>query len=192
MSLYEALREYSDPDMWQEYERLKSRDVKSTVLALGEPPSPEERERWWFQHLETALTEAFKAKLEAGELIATGFDNKVPVDAGPQQIPQEAWSILECDFENSSAAGDGVSILGIRVHSAKATIHAGSSIRAETACREWLIGKAAAGKKTKSKDALFEEARSLLPTLTRRAFDRAWAQATPPQWRLRGRPKSSR
>jgi len=60
--------------------------------------------------------------------------------------------------------------------------------KAEDACRRWI---SSLRERPANKDKAFESAQATYPDLSRKAFDRAWAQAAPTVWRNAGRPKKS-
>jgi hypothetical protein len=55
------------------------------------------------------------AKLRDGSLVATGYDSRAAINAPPVAIPADRWRVLTPNFEDSSAAGGGLSIGGILV-----------------------------------------------------------------------------
>ena len=58
-----------------------------------------------------------------------------------------------------------------------------STAAAEQEYRRWIEGKIAAGYRRDNRDALFPEARTEIPGLARRAFDRTWTAAAPDERR---------
>jgi hypothetical protein len=60
--------------------------------------------------------------------------------------------------------------------------------KAEEACRTWVSGLSG---RPANKDKAFESAQAAITGLSRKAFDRAWANAAPSDWRKAGRPKKS-
>ena len=52
-----------------------------------------------------------------------------------------------------------------------------STIAANTRCRIWLFALMSAGEPTKTKDGYFLEAQERYPSVSRRGFNDAWAEA---------------
>lgn len=71
-------------------------------------------------------------------------------------------------------------------------IHPGAiaSLSPEEQCRAWIVGLGNSGQKPKPKPELWEEAQGLFPGLSKKAFERLWAQHAPDSWRRKGRPQS--
>ena len=65
------------------------------------------------EDLEASLIE----KLQAGLLVATGYDSRLAIDAPPVTIPADRWPMLKPDFKSSTVAGPGMQITGILVRS---------------------------------------------------------------------------
>ena len=205
MPLLAAIRHFSDLVAWTEFERLLELDA-----------SAEERAGWnasdWARHdfqvslkLDVArqrlseglpamhrwaqLRTAFRARLQSGELVATGYVKPVRVGDGRIAIPADKWRFLQPDFRNSSAVGEGLKIVDVLVREATGV----SSTAAETKCRHWLSSDPSAIVATVTpfnKGNVFHRARECFGhTLSRRAFDRAWSAAAPQDWKEPGAKK---
>ncbi len=59
----------------------------------------------------------------------------------------------------------------------------------EERCKNFLKRESDKGPQRKTKPDYFDEAQTKIPGLSRRAFDRAWVESTPMEWRKRGRRK---
>ena len=67
-----------------------------------------------------------------------------------------------------------------------------SFVRAEKECADWILELASESGERKTKEELWIEVQDRWPErLSRRGFDRAWGSAAAPDWRKRGRPKTS-
>ncbi len=135
LPLLAAIRKFSDQVAWAEFERLLRLDA-----------SAEERAGWnasdWARHdfqvslkLDAArkrlsegvpamnrwaqLKTAFRARLQSGKLVATGYVKPVGVGDGPIAIPADKWRFLRPDFRNSSAVGEGLEVVSVLVNRAE-------------------------------------------------------------------------
>jgi hypothetical protein len=101
------------------------------------------------------------------------------------RIPQpHALTKIDSDraSENVSAAA------ALAVGTARASgVRTNKSVRAEDACREWISNLS---ERPASKEIAFAAAAAAVNyvgMLTRKAFDRAWANSARPEWKLAGR-----
>ena len=138
LRLLAAVRRFSDPVAWTEFERL-----------LGLDASAKERARCnasdWVRHdfqvtlkLDAArqrlaeglpalhrwaqLKTVFQARLQSGELVATGYVKPARIEDGPIAIPADKWRFLQPDFRNSTAAGGGLEIVSVLVYRAESQV----------------------------------------------------------------------
>ena len=58
-------------------------------------------------------------------------------------------------------------------------------------CQRWLRAQVAKGDKPGSKAVLRKQAMKEIPDLKERAFDRAWQEVVPPDWKAGGRPRKA-
>lgn len=129
LPLHEALEAFSDPVLWQRFQEAARaaaghRRGGSFVGPGGEPligarEADEVRRR---NRLVTARKQAwraveasFLARLQQGELVASG----VPVPMTPagrrQRIRAELWRVLRPGFRSSTAKGGGLALVQVRV-----------------------------------------------------------------------------
>ncbi len=135
LPLLAAIRQFSVSVAWTEFERLLELDA-----------SAKDRARWdasdWARHdfrvileLDAArhqpvesihalhrwaqLKTAFRARLQSGELVATGYVKPVRVGDGRIAIPADKWRFLRPDFRNSSAVGEGLEVVSVLVNRAE-------------------------------------------------------------------------
>ncbi len=136
VSLLAAVRQFSEPVAWAEFELL---------LGLGGGDA-EARAGWnaddWARHdfqivlkLEVArkqpteyinawvrwarLRLAFKKRLQSGELVATGYVKPVKLTDSRTVVPADKWRFLELDFQNGAAAGKGLEIVSVLIDRAE-------------------------------------------------------------------------
>ena len=173
LPLWDALREYSDPDTWARFEAGGADSYKAL----------------------RSLWAAFSAKLKSGELRATGCPRG---SIERVEIPSEAFGSLwpfaidaRRDEGRSALAGpgpdDGTELyaVGVRVFgrsTSEAVRAEQSTIRAERLCEKWIRAEAAAGRRPANREAGYEEAKALFRDLTERGYLRARERGAP-EWR---------
>ena len=131
LPLAEAVRTYSDPQLWEAYQSAR-------VKLHSIPPRPrwidssrEQREAWLDRYeralpaahadLNTAfqaLAACFKPRLRRGELVATGTEWPVTMDSKPMVIPAHLWDVLVLDLDKGTVRAGGLLIVGVRVRPA--------------------------------------------------------------------------
>lgn len=168
MSLWVALREYSDSNQWEACANAFQDGNHDQWKLLGD------------------LWKSLKARLKDRELVATGFTGQII----PQEIPADAWSFLDPktmeDLKNSVVSGGDTRVHGVRVN--RLEKRPSSSIVAEKECRTWMVDLAESGHRPESRKSLFKEAQSRFgPRLSESAFRRVWAVSAPSSWKRPGR-----
>ena len=137
LPLFEAIRTYSDPTDWAEFENLLSVKVDprekdkwspddwkrhdfriqlSLGLAFpgsGAPAPPKNLQAW---HHWVRLRTAFHKRFQSGEIVATGYVKPANIADNRRVIPADKWGILKPDFRNSTASGGGMEIIHVIVH----------------------------------------------------------------------------
>ena len=131
-SLLAAIWQFAEPEAWAKFEQLLGLEVVTA----------EERASWnaddWARrdyqmalmlqnarlrpaeyvtalHSWAQLRNAFKARLQSGELVATGYVKPVELTDRPTAIPTDKWRFLKLDYLNGSASGEGLEIVSIVV-----------------------------------------------------------------------------
>ncbi len=125
LSPYQAIKQYSDPDLWFEHRALsaphghllslvseRAREIRDKTY-----PSlwPKNAQRIWFQ-----LRQSFEGCLVSGELVGTGYVNPMGLEDSPTIIPADKWSVLDLNYQKATANGGGLTITGIRIFRADA------------------------------------------------------------------------
>lgn len=185
LPLLEALEKYSDPERWRELDSMKDR---GRVLALIEAnyANLDSIPGGYFDpylRLWRELEAAFMSKLRSGDLVAYGYERRHGLKGKPHRIVQRLWNTLVPNYDQSSASGGGMVIVGILIRSSE-THYA----RAERECDELLRRKVSEGAAPRKKESLLEEARQKLgATFSERAFIRSWRRHAPDEWKRGGR-----
>ncbi len=121
LSLKDAIRQFSDPDLWFEYQTFSAPTTSLRVLisvraqALLKNESSKSRaikkSRKWKK-----LRDRFEARLHSEELAVVGYVEPVALDGEPVLIPCDKLRLLSFDYKASTAsAGAGLTVIGIRV-----------------------------------------------------------------------------
>ncbi len=153
-----AIRQFSDPEAWAKFEQLLGLEVVTA----------EERASWnaddWARrdyqmalmlqsarlrpaehvtalHSWAQLRNAFKARLQSGELVATGYVKPVELTDRPTAIPTDKWRFLKLDYLNGSASGEGLEIVSILIYRAEPQEISGPDDVAALLYRTGLPGK---------------------------------------------------
>ncbi len=111
-SLAEFLRWYVDSEV---------REWLDEHADDGEPPHPLFPDNLHFlRHVEWRkrrfpFERRLLQQLKTGELVATGYQVPMSIVDKRQAIPREMWEVLEPDFYNSAAEGEGLKIIKIEV-----------------------------------------------------------------------------
>ncbi len=184
--LREALKRYSEPEVWAQLEELREQGEALEVLRAHHHGSMSGISEETFPYLgvEKRLVDSFLRELRDGLLIATGYDDRLPIRQKPAKIPAQLWRSLTPDFRDSTASGSGFTFAGILVQESPKR----RAVKAEEHCRTWLESIAKNATERPQKSCLREEALSRFPGLKDRAFDRAWSSAVPNSWKAKGRP----
>ncbi len=132
LSLFAAIRQFSEPAAWAELEQLLGLGMGTTEARDGWTENDWARRdyqvmlmleaarkcqifgtlRCWVQ-----LTIAFRARLRSGELVATGYAKPVELACERTNIPADNWRFLKLDFVNGAASGEGLEIVSVRINS---------------------------------------------------------------------------
>ena len=123
LSLSQALKRYSDPQVLFEHRVFSSKEPNLTLLVserartLWAETSPKtraiRRKQLWRK-----LCTDFKNRLLSGELTAVGHKAPVGINDRPIPIPADKWTVLTPNFKASSAEGGGLAFVSIKVHRA--------------------------------------------------------------------------
>jgi len=136
LSLLAAIRKFSEPAAWAELEQLLGLGVDTAETCAGW--SADDWVRHDFQvglklevarlrptdsvtawHRWARLRTAFKAKLQSGELVATGYVKPPKLTDSRTAVPADKWRFLELDFRNGAAAGEGLEIVSVLIDRAE-------------------------------------------------------------------------
>jgi hypothetical protein len=154
---------------------------------VGEAKAAEiRRDNARIDHLEKAhrrLVEALLERLQLGELEATGY--RAPVGSHPTREPiaTDLWTFLVPNLTDSSAQGEGLRFAGIQVAEAEV---AESSQTVQSSAEDWISARVAEGSVWKKREAFDAARKAIGDSLSRRAFDRAWATIAPNAWKRPG------
>jgi hypothetical protein len=110
-----ALQVWCEPSLVAEMLELKGQGCDCPIFIIGALETEFERKQGRYQSLRKQLEDEILEKLRVGELSATGYDSRAPIDAPPVAIPAARWRILRADFKESSAASGNILIQGIQV-----------------------------------------------------------------------------
>ena len=125
-SLADAIEFWSDSELWRNFERLrqqtKGKGIVTSSKYLTAPldsrataADSDNRliaERDGIHH---QLIRQFMARLSSGDLAATGIEYPLKLDSKPIPIGSELWRHLRPNFTDSSAEGNGLKLIDIRV-----------------------------------------------------------------------------
>ncbi len=136
VSLLTAIRQFSDPVAWAEFELLlglgggdtearagwnaddwKRHDFQVSLSLEGVRLRSTEHIITW--HRWARLRLAFKKRLQSGELVATGYIKPVKLTDSRMAVPADKWRFLELDFWNEAAAGEGLEIVSVLIDRAE-------------------------------------------------------------------------
>lgn len=186
LSLSEALAEYSDQQLWQELKQLEKAGVYQPTgwNAFEDTAGWARYDR--LLDLQRQVERSLLSMLNEGELIATGYDSRKPIDSDVVAIPAEAWEHREPDFKESRLSGRGFEVTGIRIVRRASIRRIKSTIKGEKDCRRWMKERAAVGPPPATKKAMFDEAKRRF-SVSWRDFHRVWAEVAPMEWRRPGR-----
>ena len=115
--LSEALKCFSDPRDWQEFQSLGYCEYQ--MFFLDGPFTEFDRRQFRAHRLKEQLEAEFLAKLTAGSLQASGIVWPKGLTPRRRPIPRTRWQDLEPDFPASEATGGGLRIVEIRVQEAQ-------------------------------------------------------------------------
>lgn len=163
-----------------EFRRLNDRFGGPFFFSLDGCPMPGDAERQRYWDLREPRVAELLTSLRSSEFESSRFD----ADRGPLPIHAQAWELFEPDIAYSTASGEGIKYVGVRVWPVNPTW---ASARAENECRAWLVELVEQGYVPTSKDDLWREAERRFPGLSRRGFDRCWHELRPTEWEKAGR-----
>lgn len=119
LSLEQALLACGDPVAVAEMSDLYVRGYGGPWLFCLGRETEGERNVFRYRKLRDQLEGQVLQSLQAGSLIATGYENRSVTDP-PVTIPPDRWRTLQPDFINSTATGEGIKLVGLQVRCAKA------------------------------------------------------------------------
>jgi hypothetical protein len=73
------------------------------------------------------LQQHFLRRLRSGELVATGYEEPLSLGSERSPVSADVWRSLRPNFKNPTAAGAGLKLTGILVHTAEDAPAPGSS-----------------------------------------------------------------
>ncbi|MDA8048579.1 MAG: hypothetical protein M0002_00955 [Rhodospirillales bacterium] len=161
----------SDPGLLRYYQQQ--------AAATG---SPRARFDDGLAHTREALVSEFKARLTAGELVATGIQ---PPSVTRGTIPAELWDTLQPDFVHSAASGAGFTFVAIRVAESEAASQRDDVIGE---CIAWLQARRQTHGEELKKGLWPLASSRFAARLTTRSFDLAYSAV---YQRTRGRPRGT-
>ena len=156
LTLFPAIRTYSDPVAWAELENLLSVKVDPAekgrwtpndwakhdfsiklLLGLALPGSGSAVRLKHLQdwHRWVILRTAFHKRLQSGELVAMGYVKPIKHDDRRIVIDPDMWGFLEPDFRDSTASGGGMEVIHVAVHppGSEASVISGELAASDTA-----------------------------------------------------------
>jgi hypothetical protein len=118
LTLEAAMRHYGDPALVSELAWLNTQGCPNPFIGVvnfssGRFESDPKNDR--AMELQSVLEKALVSRLQSGDLFATGYDNRAPIDTQASRLPPDRWRVLEVDFAKSEATGQGFTISGILV-----------------------------------------------------------------------------
>ena len=135
LRLFAAIRKFSESSAWAELEELLGlgvatagerasstaddwarRDFQVMLKLEAARVRPTEGLTAWHRWIRLRI--AFKARLQSGELVATGYVKPVELAHERTAIPSDKWRFLELDIRNGAARGEGLEIVSIIVSAA--------------------------------------------------------------------------
>lgn len=191
VNLEAAVRHYAGHEAAKELERLEELGAcEAMVYVIGGHETEETRLCDQYTGVLEKLEKQLIERLTNGELIGSGYFSNQAVER--TDVPADLWLFLEVDSDNSKAKGEGFTISAIMVRQDPATERVVSSAKAGKDCRAWLQAEVKRLGSPPRKDDMFQKAKELFgDQLSRREFDRAWRDVTPPDWQKKGRRKKT-
>ena len=183
--LGEALKEFSDPSLWERFEQHRElgENRESVRKWFGEQYANVGDHFKPFIEAEKDLVSAFIGKLKSGELVATGIDRKKPFSRA-SRIPTVLLDVLSMNFIESSASGDGFGFAAIRISPAEGV----GTVAMEARLRSWFVDKIGSGYCPAKFGTMLEDARfELGREVPERMLRRIWAAEAPPDLKKPGR-----
>ena len=138
-TIEDALQTWCEPSLVAEMLQLKQQGYDGHQLFFaGGPETESERKQARYRYLREQLEAELLEKLKAGELMATGYDERAPIDARKITIPADRWRTLTANFQESSAVTGNVVITGIQLlrSTSRAAVASRSSPRLRILVRE--------------------------------------------------------
>lgn len=165
---------------------------------------------WWPEERQEFERNAFRIRrllmdmdgqvwrqLRLGELLAYGFSNLAPLDAGRRLILAERWQDLVLNLRESAASGPGIEITQILIFPGKKTEadNAKSSRRvfSDAALRRWYLDRidtCAADQRRPSREDDYREANAEFKgNVPKRTVEAVRRELAPAHWTRKGRPR---
>ena len=119
-----------------------------------------------------------------GSWHATGYESPVK-SRQPKRVPQDFWNFLVLDPDADTAKGGGKEFVGLQFFETT-TPNLKSRSDAQGKCEVWIRNL---DEPPTDKAACREEALAAIEGLSGRAFDRAWGNAAPADWKEPGAKK---
>src|SRR5687768_7715845 len=96
-TLLQALKRYSEPEAWREYEPFER--FYSQVFFVGGRPTYDESMTDRARTLRRRLEAGVIAKLADGNLIGTAYVEPMEIDSERIVIPRDKWRLLRVSFD---------------------------------------------------------------------------------------------
>jgi DNA-binding winged helix-turn-helix (wHTH) protein len=113
-TLHEAMLACAEPEAAEEIRRLVKEGYDAPIIILGRPETEFDRGQSRLWHLRGRAEITLKAKLESGELTATGRDPGYPLSPR-REIPAERWRYLEIYYLDSSVGTTDGRIIEVEI-----------------------------------------------------------------------------
>ncbi len=182
-----AARAFGDALTWERIDELYRLGASGPrVWSIDKLETEDGRQVFEYRSLNEKERRELIARLRSGELVASGRDSRQPLNSPRIDIPPDAWSFLEPQFDRSAAKGQGFTIDGIEVRPLP-ELPAAATARMEKDLRRFVAARTKPPSSPVTRDALWKEAKAAVPGASRRAFDRAWQAVAPSDWRQPGR-----
>ena len=187
LELFEALKEYADPSLWNEFEKMQ--DIGEILAVWGDQriALPDDLDTKYLE-LEKGVVEGLLTKLRTGELAAYGF--KPGNLTRRVRIPRGFWEVVEgIDFPKSKAAGGDREYIGIQITTGGAAEAEQSTIALEKDCEREIKALKKSGYVYVNRKKLHQDVNKRLDAgpISWKGFLRALKGAkAPPEWKKTG------
>ncbi len=114
MTLWEALLASTVRDEAAQLHRLGPGYGVNQLIIVGGPETESDRERARYSQYRERAEKKLRARLRAGELLATGRDSRDPF-APRRPIPADSWPHLKIDYVNSTIEVGLVQVIGVQI-----------------------------------------------------------------------------